>query len=93
MKKNLTEIYLEAARMIEEREQQFSCVAIQSAARESGSVADSSYSRVYPEAKAYIEAFNLNFHRPLRIKNATPEELVTIRVLMLSLMAWAHKDL
>ena len=77
-----TEIYLEAARRIAEREDLYSCVAITNAQHRG----PTSWNN--PVVAAYERAF-----RPEQVQFIVDQSINNIRVMMLCLMAWAWKDL
>ena len=77
-----TEIYLEAARRIAEREDLYSCVAITNAQHRG----PTSWNN--PVVAAYERAFN-----PKQVQREDYGKQRDIRVWMLCQMAWAWKDL
>jgi|SRR3990167_8514985 len=91
MKKNLTQIFLEAAREVDSQASSDSCFAV---ARASGHSRGIETSReTYPEAAFYCEATGLFAGGDYNLWSLPARERKAVRVLLLCLMAAAWRDL
>lgn len=91
MKRDLTEIFLEAAREVNSRTYWGSCLAVARAAGCSDAIGTSW--RTYPEAAFYYEATSLSRRQDYALWSLPTREQKAIRVLLLCLMAAAWRDL